>query len=208
MIQRSTTCLVCVFLLLGCKGEEQAKGPTTTESKVSQQEQADTHSEPANVVRVSENIHQPSPANSYTAKRIEPKRIQTTPEDVCQRFIDALQSGDQVTALQQLTQRAAIETKNADLEMQPLGDAQTEIEVMPAKFATSKQLVAQVDCRVTTPGSDPAVVTWLMSRGASGWKISGMTVQLENGGLDLLSFENPLDVARIKDSVSEPTVSR
>ena len=125
------------------------------------------------------------------------------PEEVCRLFITALSTGDHIAASQILTNIAQIETARADLQLESPGSSDASWEVLEADYATSAKQIAQVRCLLQEPGqSETAQLTWLMRRQYNGWKISGMSIQVDGSGeVDLLSFENPLDLQRIQSSV-------
>ncbi len=132
-------------------------------------------------------------------------RIESSPEDVCREFLSALQREDRDTARQLLTTVAQVETTRAHLELDAPGDAQTEFSVMQARYATLEQMVAEVDCLFHRNDyrGESVKLTWMMRRQTNGWKIYGMLIDMGSGQLDLLSFENAIDLARIQQSVTE-----
>lgn len=127
------------------------------------------------------------------------------PEEVCRLFIASLSTGDHIAASQMLTNLAQIETARADLQLESPGSSDATWEVLEADYATSAKQIAQVRCLLQEPGQEgTAQLTWLMRRQYNGWKISGMSIQVDGSGeVDLLSFENPLDLQRIQSSVED-----
>ena len=129
----------------------------------------------------------------------------STPNEVCTAFLKALEQGDHITAGKMLTNVAQLETARANLVLESPGTADSTIEILPAQYATSEKKVAQVTCLLSQPGQATAAVrlTWIMRFQYNGWKISGMSIQLDQDSTpDLLSFENPRDLARIQQSVA------
>ena len=129
----------------------------------------------------------------------------STPEFVCGEFLTALATGNHIRANQMLTNVAQIETAKANLQLETPGSEGTSYEVMPALYATSERKVAQVTCILKQPGQVLDVkLTWMMRFQYNGWKISGMSIQMaDDASIDLLSFENPKDLARIQNSVAD-----
>ncbi len=132
-------------------------------------------------------------------------RIESSPEDVCRRFLMSLQTGDREAARQLLTPAAQVETTRANLELDAPGDEDTVFTLMAARYATLEKLVAEVDCLFQRRDGlgESVKLTWMMRRLPNGWKIFGMLIDMGSGELDLLSFENALDLIRIQQSVSE-----
>jgi len=133
---------------------------------------------------------------------------ETDPAEVCRRFLQFTQAGQKSKAERLLTKTALRTTLAAGLELEPMGGPHCTFDVRQASFATTQSKVAQVSCEVTEPGADPARVTWMLRKQDTRWRISGLIVESETGQRDLLSFENPRDVARLagEDATAEPTV--
>ena len=130
---------------------------------------------------------------------------ESKPEEVCRLFIDSLSTGDHIAASQMLTNVAQIETARAELQLESPGSNKASWEVLEADYATSEKKIAQVRCLLQEPGqAKTAQLTWLMRLQYNGWKISGMSIQVDGSGeVDLLSFENPMDLQRIQSSVED-----
>ena len=129
----------------------------------------------------------------------------SSPEEVCETFLQALRQGDSLTASQLLTNLAQIQTTKAKLQLESPGGPDAKFDLQGARYATGERKVCQVTTFVRQPGVDePVVLNWMMRFQYNGWKISGMSVQFApNEPPDLLSFENPKDLDRIKQSVDE-----
>lgn len=132
--------------------------------------------------------------------------IESSPEEVCHRFLVSLQNGERQLAFGLLTPAAQQATSRASLELDSPGEPGSVFTVMPARYATSERLVAEVDCLFHDPTSpDQSVrLTWVMRNQPNGWKISGMAIDNGDGRPDLLSFENRTDLERIHGSVPPP----
>ena len=127
----------------------------------------------------------------------------SAPEDVCRAFVRALSAGDHIAASKMLTNVAQIETARANLELESPGSENAIWQVLDAEYATAEKKIAQVRCLLKEPDShETAHLTWLMRLQENGWKISGMSIQVSGtGDVDLLSFENPLDLQRVQSTV-------
>ena len=127
----------------------------------------------------------------------------SAPEDVCRAFVRALSAGDHIAASKMLTNVAQIETARANLELESPGSENAIWQVLDAEYATAEKKIAQVRCLLKEPDShETAHLTWLMRLQENGWKISGMSIQISGtGDVDLLSFENPLDLQRVQSTV-------
>lgn len=131
---------------------------------------------------------------------------ETSPEEVCRRFLQCLQVGERGAAEKLLTQRALTTTKRADLNLESPGGPKAVFSVRAPRYATNKRELATVDCLVTEElhgQKMESTISWLLRSEPAGWRICGMILDMESGAsLDFLSFENVADVERIKSSVS------
>ncbi len=187
-----------------------------TESSIGNYESLTTEKPPIDVSRVgvpiklptfnqtSEQANQQKVDNEAQESRMRLTK-NSSPEEVCRAFLNALERSDHLAANQILTNIAQLQTARADLVLESPGAGGSRFEILPARFATSAKEIAQVPCSLYQPGQDlPVKLTWMMRKQFNGWKISGMSVQVsENGQVDLLSFENPKDLQRIQSNVSE-----
>ena len=147
-----------------------------------------------------------SPANSPNA--LPP--VEASPEDVCVRFMNLLQAGNRIAAEHLLTRTALITTTKEGLKLQPMGGPTAEYKFDAVRYATSKNQLAQVSYIVcdSVDGEDFEVpITWLVRKQTKGWRISGIILELEDGVIDLLSFENMADVVKLKMAASEEAVA-
>lgn len=133
------------------------------------------------------------------------------PDEVCERFLDLLQSGNRLSAENLLTRTALAITGKADLKLEPLGGPMAKYKLAKPMYATTKQKLAQVECTVIDELDGKAFetsLTWMLSKQNEGWRISGMIVQFEEDQpLDLLSFENFDDVRKIKNTIGTENVT-
>ena len=140
------------------------------------------------------------------SRELTAAREETDPAEVCRRFLLLTQAGEKNKAERLLTKAALRTTLAAGLELEPMGGPECTFHVQQASFATTQSKVAQVSCEVVDPGSEPAKVTWMLRKQDVRWRISGLIVESDSGDRDLLSFENPRDVARLAggNETSEP----
>ncbi|MEM7783225.1 MAG: hypothetical protein AAF939_18300 [Planctomycetota bacterium] len=132
----------------------------------------------------------------------QPLSQDSTPSQVCQKFMTLLQNGNRIGAENLLTRAALTSTSREGLVLEPLGGPDSKYEFGETRYATNKQNLAQVDCKINdfSDGSPFEMeLTWVIRKQATGWRISGVMLELEPGKVkDFLSFENSLDVIRMK----------
>ena len=142
------------------------------------------------------NLTSPAPASKKNAA------ADSTPKEVCQAFMDFLQSGDRIAAENLLTRTALSVTTRAGLQLEPMGGPSSVFKVNDVLYATTKRKLAQVECSIVdkVDGEEYEMeMAWLVRKYSTGWRISGVMLELEPGAAkDLLSFENVQDVTRIK----------
>ncbi|MGI9518103.1 MAG: hypothetical protein ACR2NP_13700 [Pirellulaceae bacterium] len=210
------TGLACV-VIGGCQqsAKEVAYEPDGVRqpAKVGQAQGRSSSPQQANVVAVTDTTTDitPAPIDPASAPSLASQlTINSTPDDVCRVFLEALRIGDRITAFQLLTRDAQLETSRADLELESPGTPESHIQVLSSRYATANQQMAQVDCLLSEPGAEgpPIQLAWLMRQEANGWKISGMSIETdEEGSVELLSFESADDLQRIQQSIeTESTV--
>ena len=130
-----------------------------------------------------------------------------TAKQVCERFLGLLAQGERSLAEQLLTRQALKVTIDAGLELEAMGGPDSTVNVGDAMYATSRAKVAQVPCTVTEKDGEKQSLLWMMRRGESGWRISGLIVDTGKSQ-ELLSLENRADVAAImgaKGGSAEPS---
>ena len=127
------------------------------------------------------------------------------PNSVCETFLNLLKNGNRVAAENLLTRTALAVTSRAKLELEPIGSASAKYELGEPMYATNKQKLAHVECRVKDRVDGENIdseLVWMLRRQKEGWRISGILIQLEaDKPKDLLSFENISDVVKIKNSL-------
>ena len=152
-------------------------------------------------------IFETSPANLSQADP-NAMSVDSTPERVLKEFLTLLQQGDRFSAQRLLTEPAQQETARARLELDAPGDQDTTFTILSARYATNEKVIAEVDClfHQSDYQGEAIKLSWMMRRQANGWKVYGMLINMDGGELDLVSFENAIDLARIQQSV-EPAES-
>ncbi len=123
--------------------------------------------------------------------------VDALPETVCEHFINLLRAGDTDEAERFMTQKALAQIRSCELELSAPGGPKATYRYQPAEFASAKQEIAFVPC-VVVDGGETEQFSMMLRRGDVGWKIAGMLLQTDEAGADLVSFENPNDVVRIK----------
>ena len=125
-----------------------------------------------------------------------------TPEGVCRKFMELLQSGNRISAENLLTRTALTVTTRAGLQLEPMGGPTSIFKVNDVLYATNKQKLAQVECTIVDKVDGESYemdMAWLVRKHSVGWRISGVMLELQPGKTkDLLSFENDRDVNKIK----------
>ena len=142
--------------------------------------------------------------NNFTSPAEASKDASTdaTPDGVCRKFMKLLQSGNRISAENLLTRTALTVTTRAGLQLEPMGGPNSIFKVNQVAYATNKHKLAQVQCTVldNVDGESYEMdMAWLVRKYSTGWRISGVMLELEPGkAMDLLSFENVRDVNKIK----------
>jgi hypothetical protein len=135
----------------------------------------------------------------------------STPAEVCQRFMELLQSGNRIAAENLLTRTALTATSKAGLVLEPMGGPASRVEMGATRYATIKNDLAQVVCEVVdqVDGDEQRVeVTWLVRKQNMGWRISGLLIELDPGQpKNLLSFENINDVEELKSMAANQVLT-
>ncbi len=193
-----------LMFFAGCGDREIGKKTTATESQTSTT--AKSGREATSVTASNQNTES-SPAVADT--KLPP--ADAAPNEVCRRFLELLQSGNRLSAENLLTRTALTITGRAELKLEPLGGPTATYELAEPMYATNKEELAQVDCKIVDSiDGEPSEwsLTWIVRKRSEGWRISGMMFQFETGvPPDLLSFENYDDVLKIKNSIGVDNVS-
>lgn len=197
-----STAMVCS---VGCGGSSVADKSDATTSTNDSQKTAAISTE-TNSVPPTKSTSSTSPATLTSAA---PKG-DATAEEVCHRFMNLIRSGNRIAAENLLTKTALRITTQAGLQLEPMGGPTAVYEVCDVRYATTKQKLAQVECSITdkVDGEDYEMnVTWLVRKQNTGWRISGVMLELDSGQIpDLLSFENIDDVSKIKGLAEEDVI--
>ncbi|MEL7496247.1 MAG: hypothetical protein AAFN77_01465 [Planctomycetota bacterium] len=135
------------------------------------------------------------------------KKYDQSPSAVCQRFMDLLQSGNRIGAENLMTRAALTNITSLGLKLEPMGGPKAKYTIGDVTYATNRNKLAHVDCVIneTIDGETISMkIAWQARESNDCWRISGVILEKEDGnGLDLLSFENIVDVSKIKSMASE-----
>jgi hypothetical protein len=115
-----------------------------------------------------------------------------------------LQHGQASYAEKLLSQESITNTRSHSLDLAtPAGPGAT-YTISPPMYATTQQKIAFVLVEVHEGENSDGPTqpfTLMLRKGGYGWKISGIMLGSDSETQDLYSFENPLDVERIKSLV-------
>jgi hypothetical protein len=189
MINKITLAVLCLIVVSGC-------APRSTDS-------------PAGGATNTSDTPVPSSTEDQTAAGQADEiqlAIDSTPELVCEYFIGHLQRENLTKAERCLTQEAMTHIRACELELSAPGGPNAVYRFQPPKFASAKQTVAFVPCVVVDNGQTDEF-SLMLKHGEFGWKIAGMLLPDEHQSADLFSFENPVDVAKIKSMIGESDAS-
>jgi hypothetical protein len=184
---------ICTLVIsaLGCKQDEIAKPINSSPDE----------STPAVAAKPETNTVPPSGSATPSPAAADETAFDQTPEGVCQKFMEFLQADDWLSAENLLTRTATAYISKAGVKLQALGGPKSSFKIGDVMYATNLKKLAQVGCTIVDDQDSEAVmdVTWQVRRRGKAWRISGVVLELEPGsGPDLLSFENPVDVAQIQ----------
>lgn len=186
-----------LLLLTGCGGN------STTAPETTQAGAQDAAALPS-VTTVPPSAAEPIPSPALAVHGDLP--VDAGPDEVCRKFLECLKQSERSAAEKLLSKRALTHTKRANLNLESPGSETAEFIVEPPRFATNKKELATVDCLVRDSLHGQAIeskLSWMLRLEPAGWRICGMILEMEDShSMDLLSFENPLDVERIKATLS------
>ncbi len=195
-----------MILLTGCFGKQDVETPELAADV--QANLSEPLSSATNSVAVIKSTNLASPATS-ASQLPDPE---STPDQVCQRFLDLLQSGNRIGAENLLTRTALTTTSKAGLKLEPMGGPTSTYRIGEIRYATNKQKLAHVDSYVIDQVDGKPFemeVTWQLHKHGEGWRISGVMLELEEGKTkDLLSLENQYDVAKLQSLAGVEALDR
>jgi hypothetical protein len=129
------------------------------------------------------------------------------PLQVCQRFMELLQSGNRLGAENFLTKKALVLTGKAGLVLEPIVSQNAPFVLAQPAFNNLKNEVAYIDCQVDddSQGSGATQLTWILKKQTSSWRISGLMIPTEKkgGGARMVSLENAQDVEWMRDDFED-----
>lgn len=181
-----------VIVVAGCKG----KAKETAENKYEPAAESDSDSGTA-VVSPSDNEER-SPASTSNASI----PVDAEPQFIVENYIKALNDGNTPQAEALLTEVARIETRRAELVVQPAWSTRASYQVTRVNFATDRPIRAEVATEWVERDSNGAtadftIVWMLFKQPHNGWRISGMKTHFAPGGsLVFLNFEDPSDMIK------------
>jgi len=128
------------------------------------------------------------------------------PQEVCAKFLELLTNGDISDAERLLSKRSASVTRQARLTLSAPASASSHIRFDTPQYANSKRQLAMVLCHIgigetgsAVAAEEDAELSWMLRKEPEGWRITGLVLLEEGLPSDLLSFENPSDVEKIRD---------
>jgi hypothetical protein len=186
-----------LLLSTGCNSNKEANIPES-DSTMAENSSSSQLPSTTNSVAVAKTTNLASPATSPN----ELPDADSTPDQVCQRFLNLLQSGNRIGAENLLTRTALTTTTKAGLKLEPMGGPTSTYRIGEVRYATNRQKLAHVDTYVVDQVDGKPYemeVTWQLHKHGTGWRISGVMLELEEGQTkDLLSLENKYDVAKLQ----------
>ncbi len=141
------------------------------------------------------------------------------PEDVhvatatVSQFLDAIRrGGDTGGADRLLTQNAQNVLRRIGRSVQPIGSPDALFQVTRAEAVDDQPGAALVHSTWTEPngsgGQDTYQVVWALEREASGWKISGLAMDLSEAEAPLIvDFENETEMAKLLSATGDPNAN-
>lgn len=191
--------------MVGCNSGDKPEGDKPAAESDSNAVSAKTNSVPTSSAP---NIVSPALAQSNSS--VSESNDDLGPAEACERFMSLLQSGQRIGAENMLTRVALTITKKADLNLEPIGGEDATFKIGDVRSATIKNKLAYVDCVVSSKIdglTEELKLTWLVRKQGTGWRISGVMLPAENeASPDLLSFENIVDVTRMRNWVSSDVI--
>lgn len=132
--------------------------------------------------------------------------------NVVAQFLDAVRRGGETGGANQLlTQQAQAVLQRLGRTVQPIGSPDAIFKVTRAESVPDTPGAALVHSLWTEPTADGATesyeVVWALLRETSGWKISGLAMDLQPGKEPMIvDFENAGQMATLLNSSDEATV--
>lgn len=128
------------------------------------------------------------------------------PHQVCEALLKLLQKDDIANAQNLFTREAIAMILRFELPLAFPGESNATFQVSPAKFATVKQQLCQVNCTINEEVDGEVVQSqlgWMLKRSRSGWRVSGMLLPAGEGEpMDFLNFESSEDIGSLKMMLS------
>lgn len=153
-------------------------------------------------IPVTETTNVESPAE----KAFSMPSVDASADEVCQKFLSAL-NAEEPDHFELLLTPAAINISNRlKFQLPPIAEHGTKLTIGEPKYNTIREKICFIDCSfAATNDSEATDVTMMLRKFKSGWRVAGMMIDADDSELkNLISFENSVDVAQIKSSIEEP----
>ena len=164
--------VLCLSLAVvaGCQSKSEVSNPQTGEENSS-----------ASVENAAD--QETSDGQSEKVASSEVPEADASPDQVCRIFMNLLRDENTEFANRLFTRKARVLTMQYDLPLTFPGEPNDRFSVGDAKFATSKEELAQVVCKIegTDDQDSSSEIGWMLKRGAHGWRICGMLLPLAEG---------------------------
>lgn len=129
------------------------------------------------------------------------------PDVVVSTFLDATRAGNEAAATDLLTSKAREETAKEGLTLDPPGTPSMQYKIAKVEFLEDNKDAAYVNSIWTESQGDiqdSFEVVWVLRRQLDGWRIAGMAAStVPEEPPVFLNFEDPIDVVRIKNQISQ-----
>lgn len=132
------------------------------------------------------------------------------PEEVTADFLDGVRTGDDKKTASLLTPTARAKTADQELVVAPPGSETASFAIRDCSLVEEG---ARVACDWTDVGADGRMhtdrIVWLLRKEPIGWRIAGMATKVfDDRPPVVLNFENPEDMAKQQEWVSEEMARR
>jgi hypothetical protein len=141
---------------------------------------------------------------SGLGESVATKKAGTEPHEVCNRLMTLLKNEEVSEAQKLFTRKATAMMLRFNLPLAFPGQSDATFEVSPAQYATSKEELCQVMCKISEKVDGSIVdaeLGWMLKRSDKNtrWRVSGMLLPMEKGKpMDFLNFESSADLGRLK----------
>ncbi|WP_146528570.1 hypothetical protein [Novipirellula artificiosorum] len=136
-----------------------------------------------------------------------------SPTDVVSQFLDRVRRGGEGSGAEKLlTERAQAELKRIGRTVEPIGSPDAHFNVTQARGIEGEPNAMLVQSIWSEPAEDGThsdfEVVWAVHRGADGWRISGLVMDVEPGQPPVvIDFENGEEMEKMLVGSEEPAGS-